>query len=272
MRPKRIWRPRSPGSRLHSSATSRTPRRIARKTKIGWCRAATASWCRRPRRSLKRTRSCWCLTSAASRTTWSAAAPPWISRSRSSRNTTKRTLPARHPPPLQPRLRALRLRGRRLLRQPVLRPPIRRRSLPPANRRECGSGDFMGEANCFAHFSLNAAPEVKLQPMQRKAYVALALLMMGSAVAALVLSWTAPGRELDQHAYDFLFRLESPAPWKPDSVILAIDEETLTKYGGITSIRAALTDGLRKIAPAHPTAVAVDVILPATSPPDHTHE
>ena len=108
--------------------------------------------------------------------------------------------------------------------------------------------------------------------MQGKAYVTLAVLMLGSAVAALALSWTAPGREFDQHAYDFLFRLESPAPWQPETIILAIDEETLTKYGGITGIRAALSDGLRKIAPAHPSAVAVDVILPDQSPTDDSLE
>jgi len=113
---------------------------------------------------------------------------------------------------------------------------------------------------------------VKRQPMQGKAYVTLAVLMLGSAVAALALSWTAPGREFDQHAYDFLFRLESPAPWQPETIILAIDEETLTKYGGITGIRAALSDGLRKIAPAHPSAVAVDVILPDQSPTDDSLE
>ncbi|HVW07055.1 MAG TPA: CHASE2 domain-containing protein, partial [Bryobacteraceae bacterium] len=108
--------------------------------------------------------------------------------------------------------------------------------------------------------------------MQRKAYFALALLMLGSAAAALAVSWTAPGRELDQHAYDFLFRLESPAPWRPKSIILAIDEESLTKYGGLTGIRAALSDGLMKIAPAHPAAVAVDIILPDASATDDSLE
>jgi signal transduction histidine kinase len=96
--------------------------------------------------------------------------------------------------------------------------------------------------------------------------------MAGSAAAALALSWTAPGRQLDQHAYDFLFRLESPAPWQPESIILAIDEETLTKYGGLTGIRAALSDGLKKIAPAHPAAVAVDIILPDASATDDSLE
>jgi signal transduction histidine kinase len=85
--------------------------------------------------------------------------------------------------------------------------------------------------------------------------------MAVSTVLALVLSWTALGRQLDLQAYDFLFRLETPAPWQPDSIILAIDEATLSRYGGLTGMRTALAVGLEKIAPAHPAAVAVDLIL-----------
>jgi signal transduction histidine kinase len=98
--------------------------------------------------------------------------------------------------------------------------------------------------------------------MQRKAYAVLAALMFSAVVAALALSWTALGRQFDTYAYDFFFRLEPPAAWTPDSIILALDEETLTKYGGLTGMRAALADGLEKIQPAHPVAVAVDLILP----------
>jgi signal transduction histidine kinase len=101
--------------------------------------------------------------------------------------------------------------------------------------------------------------------MQRKAYAVLAALMFGAALAALVLSWTALGRQFDTYAYDFFFRLEPPPPWNPDSIILALDEETLTKYGGLTGMRGALADGLEKILPAHPVAVAVDLILPDAS-------
>ncbi len=97
--------------------------------------------------------------------------------------------------------------------------------------------------------------------MQRKSYVVLAALMFGAGLAGLCLSWTALGHQFDQQAYDFLFRLEPPAPWQPDSVILAIDEETISKYGGLTGMRAALADGLEKIRPAGPAAVAVDLIL-----------
>ncbi len=85
--------------------------------------------------------------------------------------------------------------------------------------------------------------------------------MPASALLALTLSSTALGHQFDNYAYDFLFRLIQPAPWKPGSVILAIDEETLRRYGGNAGIRSALADGIAKIQPAHPAAVAVDVIL-----------
>jgi signal transduction histidine kinase len=95
----------------------------------------------------------------------------------------------------------------------------------------------------------------------RTSYVVLALLVLASALTSLRLGWTAFGRQLDQYAYDFLFRLEPPAPWQPTSIILAIDEETLSIYGGLIGMRVALADGLEKIQPAHPSAVAVDLIL-----------
>ncbi|HXJ39735.1 MAG TPA: CHASE2 domain-containing protein [Bryobacteraceae bacterium] len=89
----------------------------------------------------------------------------------------------------------------------------------------------------------------------------LAFLCAGSAVLALVLSWTSLGRQFDNYAYDFLFRLEQPAPWQPGSIILAIDEATMSKYGGNNGIRGALAAGLERIQVARPAAVAVDVIL-----------
>ena len=102
----------------------------------------------------------------------------------------------------------------------------------------------------------------------RKARAVLAALLAGSVLAAFVISATALGTQFDRNAYDFLFRLRPPAPWQPDSIILAIDEETLTQYGGITATRAALADGLERIAPVAPAAVAVDVILADATPQD----
>ncbi len=103
---------------------------------------------------------------------------------------------------------------------------------------------------------------------QRKAHAVLAALMMVCALAGLTMSWTALGRQFDTSAYDYLFRLETPAAWQPESIILALDEETLTKYGGLTGMRAALADGLEKIRAVSPAAIAVDLILPDASPAD----
>ncbi len=64
----------------------------------------------------------------------------------------------------------------------------------------------------------------------------------------------------DNYAYDFMFRLYKPAPWRPQSVVLAIDETTLRRYG-MGSMRKPLADGLRILAGAAPRAVVVDLML-----------
>jgi len=100
-----------------------------------------------------------------------------------------------------------------------------------------------------------------------RAYSILAALVLGSTLLGLVMSWTAFGRQLDNYAYDFLFRLEQPAAWQPSSIILAIDEKTLARYGGINGMRGALAEGLERIRDAGPAAVAVDIILPEPGEP-----
>jgi signal transduction histidine kinase len=95
-----------------------------------------------------------------------------------------------------------------------------------------------------------------------RSYLLLALLVTASGLAGPLIGWTAFGRQIDQYAYDFLFRLEPPAPWVPGSIVLAIDERTLTKYGGLIGMRAALANGLNRIHDAGPAVVAVDLILP----------
>ncbi|HVW86194.1 MAG TPA: CHASE2 domain-containing protein [Bryobacteraceae bacterium] len=98
------------------------------------------------------------------------------------------------------------------------------------------------------------------------AWVSLALLAFACAAIGLALNWTSFGQQFNKYGYDYLFRLEQPAPWKPDSMILAIDEQTLAKYGGQSGIRMALADGLEKIRADQPAAVAVDVILAEPGP------
>ena len=92
-------------------------------------------------------------------------------------------------------------------------------------------------------------------------YLILALLVLASALIGVAVSWTSFGQQFDKYAYDFLFRLEPPHPWQPTSIILAIDEKTILKYGYPSGVRTALADGLERIQPAHPAAVAVDITL-----------
>src|SRR5205807_835653 len=50
-------------------------------------------------------------------------------------------------------------------------------------------------------------------------------------------------------------------PWPMDSIILAIDEESLSTMGGNRGTRNALAEALERIRNASPKVVAVDVIL-----------
>jgi signal transduction histidine kinase len=87
-----------------------------------------------------------------------------------------------------------------------------------------------------------------------------AALLTAAFLAAVAASYFV-NPYFDNYAYDFMFRLYRPAPWRPQSVVLAIDEATLRKYGGMDSIRKPLADALKIIAGAAPRAVAVDVTL-----------
>ena len=87
---------------------------------------------------------------------------------------------------------------------------------------------------------------------------------VGLLGAAFVVAWLGSYRffrsQLDNSAYDEMFRLYQPKPWQPQSAILAIDEATLAKIHGMR-IRKPLADALRLVAAAHPSAVAIDVTL-----------
>jgi signal transduction histidine kinase len=99
--------------------------------------------------------------------------------------------------------------------------------------------------------------------MKRKGWHSTAA-YVGLLAAAFVVAWLGSYRffrsQLDNAAYDAMFRLYRPKPWQPQSAILAIDEATLAKYGGM-HIRKPLADALRLLAAVHPSAVAIDVTL-----------
>jgi signal transduction histidine kinase len=90
-------------------------------------------------------------------------------------------------------------------------------------------------------------------------------LLAGAFLIAVAGSWYFS--QLDNYAYDFFLRAAPPAAWQPEAIILAIDEQTLVAEGGMRNLRAPLAEGLRLLAPVHPKAIAVDIILADRSDP-----
>jgi signal transduction histidine kinase len=105
-----------------------------------------------------------------------------------------------------------------------------------------------------------------MQHVSRQSAIYWALLAASFAVA-LTVSWTGFGAQIDNDAYDWMFRLYRPRPWQPESILLAIDEVSLNAYGGVRGLRKPLAEALERIAAASPKAVAVDVILTDASDP-----
>ena len=91
-------------------------------------------------------------------------------------------------------------------------------------------------------------------------------LLAASFAVALTASWTF-GAQIDNDAYDWMFRLYQPPAWQPESILLAIDEVSLNAYGGVRGLRKPLAEALERIAAVSPKAVAVDVILTDASDP-----
>ncbi len=69
------------------------------------------------------------------------------------------------------------------------------------------------------------------------------------------------GSRIDNYAYDTLTRVTPSNVRPPQSVVVAIDEETLGAEGGMRKIRPILTDALFQLAAVRPKTVALDVIL-----------
>jgi len=92
-------------------------------------------------------------------------------------------------------------------------------------------------------------------------------LLAASFAVALTASWTSFGAQIDNDAYDWMFRLYQPPTWTTESILLAIDEPSLNAYGGVPGLRKPLADALRLIAAASPKTVAVDLILADNTDP-----
>ncbi len=93
------------------------------------------------------------------------------------------------------------------------------------------------------------------------------MLLAASFGLALTASWTSFGTQIDNDAYDWMFRLYQPRAWQPESILLAIDEPSLNAYGGVPGLRNPLAQALELISAAGPKTVAVDLILADNTDP-----
>jgi len=88
------------------------------------------------------------------------------------------------------------------------------------------------------------------------------LAILAAALAlAIVSGWTRLATQIDDYAYDSMFRSNSPPSADPHCMILAIDDATYSAMGGVREYRKMIARGLELLAPVHPKVVAVDVIL-----------
>lgn len=87
----------------------------------------------------------------------------------------------------------------------------------------------------------------------------LPVVFAASFILAMLTGWL--GAPIDNYAYDWMFRKHPPAPRSSESIILAVDEDSLSAMDGQAHLRGALGRALEQIAPAGPKVVAIDVIF-----------
>ncbi len=101
-------------------------------------------------------------------------------------------------------------------------------------------------------------PRVALKTPAKWAYMGLLALCF---LVGTLTGWTSLAARVDHYAYDILTTATAPTAGDNQSVLIAIDEETLRARGGMRNIRPILTQALNEIVAARPKAVAIDVIL-----------
>jgi signal transduction histidine kinase len=86
-------------------------------------------------------------------------------------------------------------------------------------------------------------------------------------VLGTLAGWTSIASQIDNYAYDFLFRRFAQTAGAPEAVILAIDEPAL-RAGGMRNLRGIVTQALDLTSRYSPKVVAVDVITADQQDPE----
>lgn len=86
--------------------------------------------------------------------------------------------------------------------------------------------------------------------------------VVGTTLAlAILLGWTSLAAQIDDDAYDWMFRLYPPVTAPAHCIILAIDDATFNSMGGVGGYRAMWVKAFEMVKRAQPKAVALDVVL-----------
>ncbi len=93
-------------------------------------------------------------------------------------------------------------------------------------------------------------------------------LLGGCLVVAVLVGFTGLAHKVDGNAYDWMLSLQKHVQGAPQCVVLAVDEATLSKIGGMRRLRAALAEALH-ILGKRPTVLAADLIF---SDPEPEHD
>ncbi|MBZ5603557.1 MAG: CHASE2 domain-containing protein [Acidobacteriia bacterium] len=96
---------------------------------------------------------------------------------------------------------------------------------------------------------------------KRKQTIAYIAVVAACYAIGMYAGWSPAGERINNDAYDWLATRPSEGEWTPQSVVLAIDEQTLEKRGGMRNYRPILAEALTHLAAAHPRAVALDITL-----------
>ena len=85
--------------------------------------------------------------------------------------------------------------------------------------------------------------------------------VIGCCALAILAGWTAIANQIDNYAYDWMFRLMPPAAQQSQSIVLAIDDATYSAMGGVRRYRTMIAEALERLTPGRPKVVAIDLIL-----------
>src|SRR5688500_2535923 len=92
-------------------------------------------------------------------------------------------------------------------------------------------------------------------------------ILSASFAVAMIAGWSSLAEGMEGSAYDWMFRVQPPRPAPASSVVIAFDEKTLNKTGGMRNLRRTLAGTLNKIAGQQPSVVAIDIVLSDTDNP-----